>query len=26
MSKSINAFVESNMVDSVEQLEVSDAV
>ncbi|MDF4400790.1 hypothetical protein P3406_23890, partial [Vibrio parahaemolyticus] len=24
MSKSINAFVESNMVDSVEQLEVSD--
>ncbi|MCR9487650.1 hypothetical protein [Vibrio alginolyticus] len=26
MSKSINAFVETNMVDSVEQLEVSDAV
>ncbi|HHC6508107.1 TPA: hypothetical protein ACN36F_000450 [Vibrio parahaemolyticus] len=26
MSKSINAFVESNMVDSVEQLEVSDTV
>ncbi|EJG1636332.1 hypothetical protein BT049_RS24235 [Vibrio parahaemolyticus] len=26
MSKSINAFVESNMVDSVEQLEMSDAV
>uniref|UniRef100_UPI0004F3CA82 hypothetical protein n=1 Tax=Vibrio parahaemolyticus TaxID=670 RepID=UPI0004F3CA82 len=26
MSKSINAFVESNMVDSVEQLEASDAV
>ncbi|ELA7567494.1 hypothetical protein Q8E16_000272 [Vibrio alginolyticus] len=26
MSKSINAFVESNMVDSVEQLELSDAV
>ncbi|ELB2154028.1 TPA: hypothetical protein NG558_003329 [Vibrio parahaemolyticus] len=26
MSKSINAFVESNMVDSAEQLEVSDAV
>ncbi|EPM4850660.1 hypothetical protein ACTIRA_001140 [Vibrio parahaemolyticus] len=26
MSKSINAFVESNMVESVEQLEVSDAV
>ncbi|EGR0246991.1 hypothetical protein FON35_20460 [Vibrio parahaemolyticus] len=26
MSKSINAFVESNMVDSVEQLEVSDVV
>ncbi|EGQ8446144.1 hypothetical protein GTP59_04800 [Vibrio alginolyticus] len=26
MSKSINAFVEANMVDSVEQLEVSDAV
>ncbi|HHX8365404.1 TPA: hypothetical protein ACVOZA_004547 [Vibrio alginolyticus] len=26
MSKSINAFVEANMVESVEQLEVSDAV
>ncbi|MBM4923885.1 hypothetical protein HYO37_22765, partial [Vibrio parahaemolyticus] len=26
MSKSINAFVESNMVESVEQLEASDAV
>ncbi|TOG86776.1 hypothetical protein CGI95_20085 [Vibrio parahaemolyticus] len=26
MSKSINAFVEANMVDSVEQLEVGDAV
>ncbi|TOP31728.1 hypothetical protein CGH19_12265 [Vibrio parahaemolyticus] len=26
MSKSINAFVETNMVDSVEQLEVSDTV
>ncbi|EOX4083491.1 hypothetical protein ACM65P_004606 [Vibrio alginolyticus] len=26
MSKSINAFVETNMVDSVEQLEVGDAV
>ncbi|TYZ35471.1 hypothetical protein [Vibrio alginolyticus] len=26
MSKSINAFVETNMVDSVEQLEMSDAV
>ncbi|MCS0338236.1 hypothetical protein ND926_12260 [Vibrio diabolicus] len=26
MSKSINAFVEANMVDSVEQLEISDAV
>ncbi|MCR9513193.1 hypothetical protein [Vibrio alginolyticus] len=26
MSKSINAFVETNMVDSVEQLETSDAV
>ncbi|WP_447079399.1 hypothetical protein [Vibrio alginolyticus] len=26
MSKSINTFVEANMVDSVEQLEVSDAV
>ncbi|MCR9548367.1 hypothetical protein [Vibrio antiquarius] len=26
MSKSINAFVETNMVDSVEQLEVNDAV
>ncbi|EOX4413295.1 hypothetical protein ACMHY1_001607 [Vibrio alginolyticus] len=26
MSKSINAFVESNMVESVEQLEMSDAV
>ncbi|EGQ9097505.1 hypothetical protein R7P37_06320 [Vibrio sp. 431] len=26
MSKSINTFVETNMVDSVEQLEVSDAV